>query len=145
MQVLCRWKIWLLSTSAVLNIGTYLSPPQAEVIAFRCSPPRCRFSRTQFCKKPFLPSLIYLHLAFHAYFSFFNLFSPHTHLTFRTPCRCPVLLVEQPIQQVNKAAYSITQRIIKHSQKAAALWFTPTAVRNREMLGGEGHRAGPAR
>lgn len=81
-QVLCRWKIWLLSTSAVLNTGTYLSPPQSErSLLFAVHLRAAAFSRTQFCSKPSLPSLIYLHLAFHAYFSFFNLFSSflHTH------------------------------------------------------------------
>lgn len=70
-QVLCRWKIWLLSTSAVLNTGTYLSPPQSErSLLFAVHLRVAVFPWTQFCSKSFLPSLIYLHLAFHAYFSF---------------------------------------------------------------------------
>lgn len=76
-QVLCRWKIWLLSTSAVLNTGTYLSPPQSErSLLFAVHLRAAVFPWTQFCSKSFLPSLIYLHLAFHAYFSFFSS-SPH--------------------------------------------------------------------
>lgn len=93
-----------------------------------------------------LPSFIYTSLFMLTFLSLIFFYPAHTHLhlTFPTPCRCPVLSVEQPIQQLNKAAYSITRRLIKRSQNAAALWLTPTVVWTVEPgdAGKRGPRAG---
>lgn len=68
-------------------------------------------------------------LAFYHFFSFFQAFSCfsflHSTLLLSIPSlSSPVLSVEQPIQQQNKAAYSITHWLIKQNQNAAALRST---------------------
>lgn len=142
---LCWWKIWLLSTSAFLNTRSYLaSPPEERSFLFsfllcitlfspsphlRFPPPAPAFSPISFICHP--PLLLYTSLPLSFFFfasippSFFFFPQSHSTLLLAPPSfPSPMLSMEQPIQQQNKAAYSITRWLIKQDQNSAALRST---------------------
>lgn len=111
----------------------HLSQPSTvgEVIAFRCSPRRRRLPLDSILLEIFSP---FAHLSTPRFSCLLFFFL--SHLTFHAHRRCRVLSVEQPIQQLNKAAYSITRRLIKQDQNAAALWLWGGA---EERAAGQGN------
>lgn len=145
---LCWWKIWLLSTSAFLNTHSYLPSPQEErsflfsfllcITVLSPSPHLC----FPLLLQPFLPShlstpLLSFYILPPFIFSSILPFKknkkillPHSTLLLAIPsfllCSLspPMLSVEKPIQQQNKAAYSITHWLIKQDQNSAALRST---------------------
>lgn len=150
----CRWEIWLLSTSAFLNTRSYLpSPPEKRSFpSFPFSPlrrPALSLSSSHPTPKPPLSSRsipfsgsIYLSPSSTFYTLPFPLslfFPAFPHLLFWSPNPYSTLLplalhlphppsprlsMERPIQQQNKAAYSITRWLIKQDQNSAALRST---------------------
>ncbi len=118
-------------------ISFFLSPLHHRpfLSSFLPSPSAPAFSPVSFIYSP--PLLLYPSpLAFiFFFFPAFSCFSfPHSTLLLSIPsfllCSSlssspsPVLSVEQPIQQQNKAAYSITHWLIKQDQNSAALRST---------------------
>lgn len=123
------WRqIWLLSTSAFLNTGSYLPSP-LEKRSFLFFPFSSRLSRlSHFCPAfppdsfisfPPLPFILHS-LIFQFFFSSRSLWC--VIFTF-TPLLTihSFLSMEQPIQQQNKAARSITRWLIKQDQNSAAV------------------------
>lgn len=140
---LCWWKIWLLSTSAFLNTHSYLpSPPEERSFLFFFSPlhhpplslsssplsPSCSSLFSHFIYLP--PSSPFIHFPPFIFIFcqhspiFFSLQSHSTLLLAPPSSPSPMLSMEQPIQQQNKAAYSITRWLIKQDQNSAALRST---------------------
>lgn len=124
--MLCWWKIWLLSTSAFLNTHSYLPSPRKErslvfsfshrhPLSLSCPPPHHSapaFPPVSFIYSP--PLLSYTSL-FYLFFQHSPVFLPSLH---------PSPQYRQPIQQQNKAAFSITHWIIKQRQNSTVLRST---------------------
>ncbi len=117
------WWLWCIVSTAHCSVIYYLSSLLSSSLL---SPSAPAFSPASFIYSP--PLLSYTSpLAF--YLLFFFQHSPA--FPFSTTPLLPLLLlvvsrlsVEQPIQQQNKAAYSITHWLIKHDQNSAALRST---------------------
>lgn len=128
------WKIWLLSTSAFLNTQLSSLSTGEEVISFFFSSlhhhPLLFISASLHFIYLLATSLFIsfpLWLLFGFFFQHFLAFASTLLLSVPSFLLCSssaVLSVEQPIQQQNKAAYSITHWLIKQDQNAAALRST---------------------
>lgn len=152
-QVLRWWQIWLLSTSAFLNTRTYLPSPLEErsflfsFLPLPSHPLSCSLVPAQPSLRTHL-SGSHLSLStslahFPVFFFFLEvsgvLFSLSLHSS--PPPLYPLLLLslsmEQPIQQQNKAASSITRWLIKQDQNSAASTLQHQATRRRRGGGVE--------
>lgn len=137
-------KIWLLSTSAFLNTHGYLpSSLEERSIHFSFSPPAplpFSLSLPQLLLQTHLSSC---HLSFYTSLSHFAVFSPPrvSGVFFPLPLHpsphyplLPLLLsMERRIQQQNKAAWSITRRLIKQGQNSTAFRTTLTSGYQAEL------------
>lgn len=144
------WRqIWLLSTSAFLNTRSYLpSPLEKRSFLFFLSPPASPLSLIS--AQPSLQThLSRSHLSLYTSLTHFPvfffpgvsgvLFSLSLHSSLSTPFLF-LLSMEQPIQQQNKAACSITRWLIKQDQNPAAVRPALQNQDTREALEWRGWR-----
>lgn len=135
-QVLWWWQIWLLSTSAFLNTRSYLASPLEErslLFSILLLPPLHPSLPLISAQPSLLTHLSSSHLSLYtslAHFPFFFFqeslvcyFHFHSTLLLTIPSFL-FYSMEQPIQQQNKAAASVTRWLIKQDQNSAA--FGPT-------------------
>lgn len=134
-QVLWWRQIWLLSTSAFLNTRSYLPSPLEErsfLFSFLLLPV-LHLSLALISAQPSLQThlsrshlSLYTSLIFQFFFFFCQeslacYFHFHSALLLTIPSFLFLLSMEQPIQQQNKAAWSITRWLIKQDQNSAAV------------------------